>query len=175
MHRTLLPRALALALALALPGAALAQGGLLGDLKKSAGDASKGAVEKRVNAKLLEDAKKNQCTFKTGTDQLAPGCEAKLKRLTEALVDAKKQLDASGARSYKFEVSGHTDSTGDAKKNRALSEKRAATIVKELVARGIPPGEVIAVGKGSDEMLAKPDNTEAKRAKNRRYEVRVRL
>ena len=175
MHRTLLPRILGLALALALPGAALAQGGLLGDLKKSASDTNKGAVEKRVNAKLLEDAKKNQCSFKSGTDQLAPGCDAKLKRLTQGLIDAKKQLDASGAKSYKFEVSGHTDSVGDAKKNKELSEKRAAVIVKELVARGIPPGEVIAVGKGSDEMLAKPDNTEAKRAKNRRYEIRVRL
>lgn len=173
MPRTLLPRLLALALL--LPSAAYAQGGLLGDLKKSAGDASKGAVEKRVNAKLLEDAKKNQCSFKSGTDQLSPGCDAKLKRLTQALIDAKKQLDASGAKSYKFEVSGHTDSVGDAAKNKALSEKRAAVIVKELVARGIPPGEVISVGMGSEQMLVKPDNTEAKRAKNRRYEIRVRL
>jgi len=31
------------------------------------------------------------------------------------------------------------------------------------------------VGKGSSERLVKPDDTASKKAKNRRYEVRVRL
>jgi OOP family OmpA-OmpF porin len=81
---------------------------------------------------------------------LEPGCDQKLKNLTSALVDAKKQLDSGGVKNYKFEVSGHTDSSGDAAKNRALSEKRAAVIVKELVARGIAKDEIIAVGRGSE-------------------------
>ena len=58
---------------------------------------------------------------------------------------------------------------------RDLSQKRAAVIVKELGARGVPQNEIVAVGKGSDEPLVKPDNTPAKKAKNRRYEIRVRL
>ena len=144
-------------------------------IKKSAGDAGKGAIEKRVNAKLMEDARKNQCSFKSGTDVLEPGCDKKLRNLTNALVEAKKQLDAGGLKNYKFEVSGHTDSVGDAAKNKALSEKRAAVIVKELVSRGIPSGEIKAVGRGSEQMLVKPDDTPAKKAKNRRYEIQVRL
>ena len=48
-------------------------------------------------------------------------------------------------------------------------------IVKELIAKGIPEKEIESVGKGSSERLVKPDDTPAKRAKNRRYEVRVRL
>ena len=48
-------------------------------------------------------------------------------------------------------------------------------IVKELVARGISHGEIIAVGMGSEQPLVTPDNTPAKKAKNRRYEIQVRL
>jgi len=43
------------------------------------------------------------------------------------------------------------------------------------VARGVPENEIVAVGKGSEEPLVKPDETPAKKAKNRRYEIRVRL
>ena len=158
----------------AVPATAYAQNPF-GDLAKKAGQAGKGEMEKRINAKLLSEGKKNQCSFKSGTDVLAPGCDQKLRNLAGQLIEAKKQLDSSGARAYKFVVSGHTDSVGNAAKNKALSEKRAAVIVKEMVARGVPRGEIIAVGRGSEQMLEKPDNTEAKRAKNRRYEIQVRL
>jgi len=163
---------------LAAPGVALAQNPLEG-FKKAAGkqveESTKGTLEKKINAKLKQEASKNQCSFKSGTDVLEPGCDQKLKNLANALVDAKKQLDSSGVKNYKFEVSGHTDSAGDAAKNKQLSEKRAAVIVKELVARGVSQGEIIAIGRGSEQMLEKPDNTPAKKAKNRRYEIQVRL
>src|SRR3954468_21142264 len=139
-------------------------GGLAKKAGESASGAAKGEVEKKVNAKLLADARKNQCSFKTDSDQLAPGCDAKLKQLTNALVEAKKQLDAGKVQNYKFEVSGHTDSAGKADHNKELSQKRAAVIVKELVARGIPQKEIIAVGMGSDKPLVTPDNTPAKKA-----------
>src|SRR3954452_18076671 len=151
----------------------------LGGLAKKAGDtaskSAKGEVEKKVNAKLLADARKNQCSFKSDSDELAPGCDAKLKKLTNALVEAKKQLDAGKVQNYKFEVSGHTDSAGKADHNKELSQKRAAVIVKELVARGITPGEIVAVGRGSEAPLVTPDNPPAKKAKNRRYEIQVKL
>jgi len=168
-------KALCIALSLlAVPTAASAQSPF-DQLKQSAGNAGKAAIEKRVNAKLMEDARRNQCSFKSGTDVLEPGCDKKLQNLTNALVEAKKQLNAGGVKNYKFEVSGHTDSSGDAAKNKALSEKRAEVIVKELVSRGVPRGEIIAVGRGSEQPLVKPDNTAAKKAKNRRYEIQVRL
>ncbi|ATB27511.1 OmpA family protein [Melittangium boletus] len=168
-------KALCIALSLlAVPAVSFAQGPLE-QLKKTAGDAGKGALEKRINTKLTDEARKNQCSFKSGTDTLEPGCDKKLKNLAKALIEAKKQLDAGGVKSYKFEVSGHTDSSGDAAKNKALSAKRAEVIVKELVSRGVPRGEIIAVGRGSEQMLVKPDDTAAKKAKNRRYEIQVRL
>ncbi len=159
---------------LALPAVSSAQSPL-DQLKKTASDAGKGALEKRINTKLTEEARKNQCSFKTGTDVLEAGCDKKLKNLASVLIEAKKQLEAGGVKSYKFEVSGHTDTSGDAAKNKQLSEKRAEVIVKELVARGVPRGEIVAVGRGSEQPLVKPDDTAAKKAKNRRYELQVRL
>ncbi len=163
-----------LAAALLTPTFVLAQSPL-DMLGKAAADTGKAEVEKKVNEKLLQEARKNQCSFKSGTSELAPGCDGKLKKLTSALVDAKRQLDSAGVRSYQFEVSGHTDSTGDAAKNKVLSEQRAQTIVNELVSRGVGKGEIIAVGRGSEQMLVKPDDTPAKKQKNRRYEIRVRI
>src|SRR3954452_3345975 len=150
----------------------------LGGLAKKAGDtaskSAKGEVEKKVNAKLLADARKNQCSFKTDSDELAPGCDAKLKKLTNALIDVKKRLAVAGVTDFKFEVSGHTDSSGKPEHNKELSGKRAATIVRELVARGITPGEIISLGMGAERPLVTPDDTPTKKAKNRRYEIQVR-
>jgi outer membrane protein OmpA-like peptidoglycan-associated protein len=150
-------------------------GGLAKKAVGSASDAARGKVQKEVNAKLLAEGRKNQCSFKTDTDQLAPGCDAKLKNLANALVEVKKRLKVAGVTDYKFEVSGHTDSTGKADHNKELSQKRAQVIAKELVARGVAGGEIVAVGMGSERPLVTPDNTPAKKAKNRRYEIQVRL
>ena len=143
--------------------------------KKVAGDAATKGIEGEINKRLLAEGQKNQCSFKTDSDVLDGNCDKKLKNLANALIDAKKKLNDAGVKNFKFEVSGHTDSSGKADHNKELSQKRAATIVKELVARGVPPEEIIAVGMGSERMLVKPDDTPAKKAKNRRYELQVRL
>jgi len=146
------------------------------DVAKSvAGDAATKKLETEVNKRLLSEARKNQCSFKTDSDQFDKNCDQKLKKLNNALVDAKKRLNGSGVKNFKFEVSGHTDSSGSEPHNKELSQKRAAVIVKELVKRGVPENEIVAVGKGSSERLVAQDDTPAKKAKNRRYEVRVRL
>ena len=138
-------------------------------------DQTNKAVVNKLNAKLLAEGKKNQCSFKKDSDEFAAGCDGKLKKLANLLIDVKKQLVAAGFKGFVFVVSGHTDSTGKAEHNKELSRKRAAVIVKELVARGVPKGEIEAVGMGSEKMLVKPDNTAAKQAKNRRYEIQVRI
>ena len=142
---------------------------------KEAGNGLKGEVEKRVNDKLLSEARKNQCSFKSDTDVLQPGCDRKLRNLADALITAKRDLAQAGIGGYKFEVSGHTDSTGTAEHNKELSLKRATVIARQLTTRGIPESEIISVGLGADRPLVTPDNTPAKKARNRRYELRVRL
>jgi OmpA-OmpF porin, OOP family len=150
-------------------------GGIAKKAAKSAGNTAADEVLKKVNAKLLAEGRKNQCSFKTDSDELAPGCDAKLKKLANALVEAKRQLDTAKVGVYKFEVSGHTDSRGKADHNKELSKKRAAVIAKELGTRGVPAGDIISVGMGSDKPLVTPDDTPTKQAKNRRYEIQVRI
>jgi OmpA-OmpF porin, OOP family len=159
------------------PPAAQAQidiGGLAKKAAKAAGSSARDEVVKKVNQKLLADGRKNQCSFQTDSDVLTPGCDQKLKNLATAMVAAKKQLDGASVPNYKFEVSGHTDTRGKADHNKELSQKRAAVIARELVARGIPENQIVSLGMGSEKPLVKPDNTPAKQAKNRRYEIQVR-
>jgi OmpA-OmpF porin, OOP family len=174
-------RGLVLALGLSVVGAfapsahAIDLGGLAKKAGSTGANAARDKAAAKVNAKLLADGRKNQCSFKTDSDELEPGCDKKLKNLVNALVEAKKQLNVAGVTSYKFEVSGHTDSSGKPEHNKELSGRRAAVLVRELVSRGIAKSEIISVGMGSDRPLVKPDNTPAKKAKNRRYELQVRF
>lgn len=67
----------------------------------------------------------------------------------------------------RVEVGGHTDAQGDDTANYALSVARAKAVRDALIARGIAPAKLMAVGYGETEPVA--DNaTEAGRAKNRR-------
>lgn len=172
MHRALVAAALLSALALVTPVRAQAPWDVA---KRAAGKATVGKLEQQVNQRLLTEGRANQCSFKTDTAELQPGCDQKMRRLANALVDAKKKLDAAGVRNFKFVVSGHTDSSGQAAANKTLSAERAAVMVKQLVAKGIPEAEIQSVGMGSEQPLVKPDDTPAKKARNRRYEVQVKL
>jgi OOP family OmpA-OmpF porin len=143
--------------------------------KKAAGSGATSGLEKEINKRLLDEGHKNQCSFKSGTAQLEKGCDPKAKRLASALIDAKKKLNSAGVTNFKFVVSGHTDTTGSPEKNKELSAERAAVMVKQLVAKGVPASDIESVGMGSERPLVKPDDTPAKKAKNRRYEVQVKL
>ena len=170
MRRTLV----AVALATLVPAVAGAQNAW--DLaKKAAGGPATAKLEKEINKRLLDEGRKNQCSFKSGTAELEKGCDQKAQRLAKALIDSKKKLNSAGVQNFKFVVSGHTDTTGDPGKNKVLSGERAAVMVKQLVAKGVPAGDIESVGMGSERPLVKPDDTPAKRAKNRRYEVQVKL
>jgi outer membrane protein OmpA-like peptidoglycan-associated protein len=155
------------ALALGGPINSKAEGGAAGG--------ARGRIAREVNAKLLAEGRKNQCSFKVDSDVLAPGCDRKLKNLAQALVAAEKKLAAVGVTVFKFEVSGHTDSSGKPEFDRELSDRRAATIARELVGLGIPPAEIMSVGMAANRPLVTPEDTPAKKAKNRRYEIQVRF
>ena len=105
--------------------------------KKAAGKATVGKLEKQINQRLLAEGRSNQCSFKTDTAELEPGCDKKMQRLANALVDAKKKLNGAGVTNFKFVVSGHTDTTGSAEHNRELSGRRAATVRALAVLRAV--------------------------------------
>ena len=168
------PQLLALALAALTPAISHAQNAW--DLaKKGAGGPATAQLEKEVNMRLLDEGRKNQCSFKSGTAELEAGCGPKADKLAKALIDAKKKLNGAGVQNFKFVVSGHTDSSGEAARNKSLSAERAAVMVKLLTTKGVPAAEIESVGMGSERPLEKPDDTAAKKARNRRYEVQVKL
>ena len=67
-------------------------------------------------------------------------------------------------------VDGHTDNSGDPKRNQALALGRANAVMGTLVAQGIDPARLKARGFGADKPLA-PNDSDANKAKNRRVEL----
>ena len=69
----------------------------------------------------------------------------------------------------KVEIQGHTDSTGTAKWNATLSQRRAESVMKYLVSKGVPAAQLTAKGFGPTNPVASNDTPEG-RAKNRRVD-----
>jgi OmpA-OmpF porin, OOP family len=69
-------------------------------------------------------------------------------------------------------IEGFTDSEGDDTMNQNLSEGRAQTVAKALIAGGVEPARVTAAGYGEARPIA-DNESEAGRAKNRRVELVV--
>ena len=69
------------------------------------------------------------------------------------------------------EVAGHTDSQGDPAYNQRLSQKRAETVRKYLIARGVDAGKLKARGYGGSHPIA-DNSTWAGLVSNRRVELR---
>jgi len=72
----------------------------------------------------------------------------------------------------KVEISGHTDAIGTEAKNQGLSERRAKSVVRYLVERGIDSKRLIAKGYGELRPIA-PNDTPEGRQLNRRTECEV--
>jgi len=72
----------------------------------------------------------------------------------------------------RIRISGHTDSTGGADANLRLSTARAQNVRKHMLARGVSPRQVTAVGYGESRPVAN-NSTLSGREKNRRIEIRV--
>ncbi|MEE9927011.1 OmpA family protein [Microvirgula aerodenitrificans] len=69
----------------------------------------------------------------------------------KALLEVADKIKAKGAKLVGVEVTGFTDYLGSDKYNQALSERRANTVRNEIVAYGVAPEKVTAVGKGESE------------------------
>ena len=69
----------------------------------------------------------------------------------------------------KVVIEGHTDNQGAYYYNKDLSSRRAQSVYRYMVAKGIDPGRLEAVGYGPDRPIADNDTTEG-RARNRRVD-----
>ena len=101
--------------------------------------------------------------FETGSATLKPESQEQLKNLAEIL---------TAFPTVKVKIGGYTDNTGDAAANLILSQERAANVMNALVALGVAPDGLSAVGYGEQNPVA-DNSTDAGRAQNRRIAFRV--
>ena len=73
---------------------------------------------------------------------------------------------------WKLRISGHTDNVGARTANMTLSKRRAESVKKYLVSKGIAADRFEVMYFGPDQPIA-PNNTEDGRARNRRVEMLI--
>ena len=102
--------------------------------------------------------------FETGSTIVAPSSHGLLDEVALLLLDH-PELNL-------VQVQGHTDDVGEAQANLELSNQRAQAVVNYLIAAGLSPNRLEAIGYGEDRPLT-PDISTSARAKNRRVEFHV--
>jgi len=101
--------------------------------------------------------------FKPNSSELEPESYAALDAIV-SMLQANPQI--------RIQINGHTDNTGNANKNLALSEARANSVAQYLINKKIEKSRIIPKGFGSQKPVA-DNNTEEGRYKNRRVEFQI--
>lgn len=126
-------------------------------------DVDVSVVKGRVNLRV-----KDNILFSSGDAALSPTGQSLIDRLAERL--------KSG--SYPISVQGHTDDrpihTTQYPSNWELSAARAASVVQQLIAQGVQPDRLSAVGYADTRPIA-PNGTPTGRAENRRVDLELQL
>lgn len=107
---------------------------------------------------------KDAIQFDTGKDTIRAQSFPVLDEIARIL-SAHREID-------RIRVEGHTDDVGSVEYNRDLSERRAASVVRYLVGRGISRERLAPAGFGEERPIA-PNKTALGRAKNRRVEFTI--
>ncbi len=102
--------------------------------------------------------------FTTGSAKIQAKSFAALNSIAKVLQDNP---------TYMADIEGHTDNTGNADRNKALSQARAEAVVAYLKKKGVDESRLSATGFGQEVEIAS-NKTAAGRAKNRRVEMKVR-
>ncbi len=95
--------------------------------------------------------------------------KAVIKKESFGILDDVAKVLRDNAFIKKLRVEGHTDSTGDAKKNMVLSQKRAEAVREYLIGQGVAADRLVAEGFGPTRPIADNKTKEGK-AQNRRVE-----
>ena len=89
----------------------------------------------------------------------------------EMLWTLEEALLASEMSDQRFVIEGHASAEGSYENNLALSQRRAETIVRELVRAGVDPERLVPVGFGESEARYPADAKESLRSQDRRVVV----
>jgi outer membrane protein OmpA-like peptidoglycan-associated protein len=119
-------------------------------------------VEKLPNDQLLVGMT-GETSFEVDSDRIKPSFDSTMDKIA-GIVNKYGKTELN--------VAGHTDSTGSAQHNQALSERRADAVQNYLKGEGVAPQRIYAAGYGKNNPVAGND-TEAGRRLNRRVDITI--
>lgn len=131
----------------------------------------------RENIRVVGDrfVFQSEVLFPSGGADLNPDGQAEMAKLAAALLDLAKEIPPEI--NWVLRVDGHTDNvalsgTGRYRDNWELSSARAISVVKFLIAQGVPADRLVAAGFGEFQPITPGDTPDA-RATNRRIELKL--
>jgi chemotaxis protein MotB len=131
----------------------------------------------RENIRIVGDrfVFQSEVLFPTGSDQINEAGQAEMKKLADAIIELQKEIPPEI--NWVLRVDGHTDDrplsgAGRYRDNWELSSARATSVVKFLIASGVPANRLVAAGFGEFQPLD-PADTEEARNRNRRIELKL--
>ncbi|MDP3899402.1 MAG: peptidoglycan -binding protein [Mesorhizobium sp.] len=131
----------------------------------------------RENIRIVGDrfVFQSEVLFPSGSEVINPAGESEMKKLAEAILELQKEIPPEI--NWVLRVDGHTDNiplsgTGRYRDNWELSSARSTSVVKFLIANGVPANRLVAAGFGEFQPLDSADTQEA-RNRNRRIELKL--
>lgn len=117
----------------------------------------------------------SEVLFPTGSSDINPAGLVEMKKLADAVVELNAEIPDDI--NWVLRVDGHTDNiplagTGRFRDNWELSSARATSVVKFLIANGVPANRLVAAGLGEYQPLDAAETPDA-RARNRRIELKL--
>lgn len=103
-------------------------------------------------------------TFDAGSATVKPQFDATLLEVARTVKTRNKTF---------VDVFAHTDTSGTAQVNQALSDKRAAAVASYLASHGVARARIASKGLGETAPLYNPETSETQKAANRRVEIRL--
>jgi chemotaxis protein MotB len=131
----------------------------------------------RENIRIVGDrfVFQSEVLFPIGSDQINDVGQVEMKKLADAIIELQKEIPPEI--NWVLRVDGHTDDrplsgAGRFRDNWELSASRAISVVKFLIANGVPANRLVAAGFGEYQPLDEGDTQEA-RDRNRRIELKL--
>lgn len=131
----------------------------------------------RENIRIVGDrfVFQSEVLFPVGSEQINPAGQDEMRKLAAAIIELQNEIPPEI--NWVLRVDGHTDNvplsgTGRWRDNWELSSARATSVVKFLIANGVPANRLVAAGFGEFQPLDTADTPEA-RDRNRRIELKL--
>jgi outer membrane protein OmpA-like peptidoglycan-associated protein len=130
---------------------------------------SASSAEEPVAVALAADVRTVSDLLERGKEIKFEGANTKIAEISVPFLDelAAALVKEPGVR---LEIVSHTADSGDAKKDLALSKRRAEAVKYVLVGKGVGVEQLVATGRGSEDPIA-PNITRSGRMRNERVEL----